>query len=153
MRLTRYSDYAIRVLLHLGARRERLCSIAEMSSAYAISQNHLMKVVNDLANAGFVETVRGRGGGVRLGREPAEINIGALVRHTEGGFDLIDCTACVIAPACGVNDIMGKALAAFMGVLDGYSLEDLLGRRADIRRLFDLQRSPMPELRTTERVP
>src|SRR5262245_28837799 len=74
MRLTRYTDYAMRTLLYLGARPDRLCSIAEVAGAYGVSQNHLMKVVNDLANAGYVESTRGRGGGIRLGRPAEAIN-------------------------------------------------------------------------------
>lgn len=136
MRLTRYTDYAMRVLLYLGARPDRLCSIAEVSRAYGVSQNHLMKVVNDLANTGYVATARGRYGGIRLGRRPAEINIGALIRHTEDGFDLVDCGSCVIAPACGLTGALHEALAAFMAVLDGYTLEDLLARRIDLGALL-----------------
>src|SRR3546814_13475035 len=83
MKLTLFTDYSIRVLLHLAARPERLCSIAEVAQAYRISQNHLMKVVNDLARSGYIDSVRGRGGGIRLGKPPADINIGVLVRHTE----------------------------------------------------------------------
>ncbi len=136
MRLTRYTDYAMRVLLYLGARPEALCSIAEVSRAYGISQNHLMKVVNDLAREGYVASVRGRSGGIRLGRPAGEINVGAVVRHTEDGFDLVDCGGCVIAPACGLTGALDEALAAFMRVLDGYTLADLLARRGDIRGLF-----------------
>lgn len=136
MRLTRYTDYAMRVLLYLGARPEALCSISEVSRAYGISQNHLMKVVNDLARAGYVASVRGRFGGIRLGRPAGEINVGAVVRHTEDGFDLVDCAGCVIAPACGLTGALDEALAAFMRVLDDYTLEDLLARRGDMRRLF-----------------
>ncbi|MFT3975928.1 MAG: Rrf2 family transcriptional regulator [Sphingomonas bacterium] len=139
MRLTRYTDYAMRVLLYLGARSDRLCSIAEVSRAYGISQNHLMKVVNDLANAGYVASARGRGGGIRLGRPAGEINVGALVRHMEDGFDLADCANCLIAPACGLTRALNEALAAFMKVLDGYTLADLLATPADtgISALFD----------------
>jgi Rrf2 family nitric oxide-sensitive transcriptional repressor len=137
MRLTRYTDYAMRVLLYLGARPERLCSISEIAGAYDISQNHLMKVVSDLVNAGYLVSVRGRFGGVRLARTPAEINIGAVVRHTEDGFDLVDCGSCIIAPACGLTGALHQALAAFMTVLDGYTLESLLSRRADLSGLFD----------------
>lgn len=136
MRLTRYTDYAMRVLLYLGARPEALCSISEVSRAYGISQNHLMKVVNDLARAGYVASVRGRFGGIRLGRPAGEINVGAVVRHTEDGFDLVDCGGCVIAPACGLTGALDEALAAFMRVLDGYTLADLLARRGDMSRLF-----------------
>lgn len=137
MRLTRYTDYAMRVLLYLGARPDQLCSISEIAGAYGISQNHLMKVVNDLVNAGYLVSVRGRFGGVRLARMPEDINVGAVVRHTEEGFDLADCGACVIAPACGLTGALHQALAAFMAVLDGYTLETLLTRRDDLRALFD----------------
>jgi Rrf2 family nitric oxide-sensitive transcriptional repressor len=136
MRLTRYTDYAMRVLIHLAAHPERLCSIAEISRAYSISQNHLMKVVNDLVRQGFVASSRGRSGGIKLGRPAEEINVGAVVRHTEEGFDLVDCGACVIAPACGLNGVLNQALGAFMGVLDGYTLADLSMRKADLRILF-----------------
>lgn len=137
MRLTRYTDYAMRVLLYLGAREDRLCSIAEIAQAYDISQNHLMKVVSDLVNAGYLVSVRGRFGGVRLARPPAEINVGAVVRHTEDGFDLVDCGNCIIAPACGLTGALHQALAAFMKVLDGYTLENLLARRVDLARLSE----------------
>lgn len=139
MRLTRYSDYAMRVLLYLGARPDRLCSIAEVARAYGISQNHLMKVAHDLGKAGYVASVRGRFGGLRLGRPAAEINVGEVIRHTEDGFDLVDCGSCVIAPACGLTGALHEALAAFMAVLDGYSLEDLLGRRMDLAALLGAQ--------------
>ncbi|WP_312137504.1 Rrf2 family transcriptional regulator [Brevundimonas sp. BH3] len=137
MRLTRYTDYAMRVLLYLGARQDRLCSISEIAQAYDISQNHLMKVVSDLVGAGYVESVRGRSGGVRLAKPPAEINVGAVVRHTEDGFDLVDCANCVIAPACGLTGALNQALAAFMKVLDGYTLENLMGRRVDMTDIFE----------------
>jgi Rrf2 family nitric oxide-sensitive transcriptional repressor len=143
MRLTRYTDYALRVLTHLGAHSDRLCSIAEIARAYSISQNHLMKVVNDLAKAGFVESVRGRGGGIRLARPPAEIGLGTVVRHTEEGFDLVDCVGCVIAPACGITGVLREALGAFMAVLDRYTLEDLMQRRTDIAALLT-GISPLP---------
>lgn len=136
MKLTRYTDYALRVLLYLGARPERLCSISEVSRAYGVSQNHLMKVVHDLGKAGFVASVRGRLGGIRLARPAGEIVVGAVVRHTEEGFDLVDCGGCVIAPACGLTGVLKEALAAFMAVLDRYTLEDLLAKRVDLLALF-----------------
>lgn len=126
MRLTRYTDYAMRVLLYLGSRPDQLCSIAEISQAYGISQNHLMKVVNDLVRETYLESVRGRSGGVRLGRPADAINVGAVIRHTEDGFDLVDCASCLIAPACGLSCALNEALSAFFSVLDGYTLADLL---------------------------
>lgn len=138
MRLTRYTDYAMRVLLYLGARPDELCPIAEIARAYGISQNHLMKVVNDLVNADYLVSVRGRFGGVRLARPPAAINVGAVIRHTEDGFDLVDCGSCIIAPACGLTGALHEALAAFMAVLDDYTLEDLLVRRRSLADLLGL---------------
>lgn len=144
MRLTRYTDYAIRVLLYLGARPDQLCSISEISGAYRISQNHLMKVVNDLVREGYVASVRGRFGGIRLGRPASEINIGDVIRHTEDGFDLVDCASCVIAPACGMTSVLNQAMAAFIAVLDSYSLEDLLVKRLDISALFPVREPALP---------
>lgn len=136
MKLTRYTDYAMRVLIHLGTRGDELSSIAEIARVYDISQNHLMKVVQDLGHAGFVETVRGRNGGIRLGRPADRINLGELVRHTEGGFDLVDCSSCMIAPACTLPRVLAEATRAFLAVLDKYTLVDLLDHRTDLRRLF-----------------
>ena len=134
MKLTRYTDYALRVLMHLAARPDRLASIGEIARSYAISQNHLMKVVHDLRKEGFVAAVRGRSGGIRLARPPEEINIGEVVRHTEDGFDLVDCSTCVIAPACALTGALNAALGAFMATLDGYTLADLVGQRREALR-------------------
>ena len=137
MKLTRYSDYALRVLMHLAARSDRLASIGEIARTYRISHNHLMKVVHDLRKAGFVAATRGRTGGIRLARRPEDITIGEVVRHTEGGFDLVDCGSCVIAPACALTGALHEALGAFMAVLDGYSLADLVSeQRSGLRELI-----------------
>lgn len=136
MRLTRYTDYAMRVLLYLGQEPERLCSIAEIARGYGISQNHLMKVVNDLVNAGYLESVRGRNGGIRLARPASVINIGALVRHTEDSLELVECGSCIIGGACGLTGVLGEALQAFLSVLDGYSLADVIARKGDFRNLL-----------------
>ncbi|OHT19377.1 Rrf2 family transcriptional regulator [Edaphosphingomonas haloaromaticamans] len=139
MKLTLFTDYAMRTLLYLGARPERLCSIGEVAKAYRISQNHLMKVVVELVRSGHVESVRGRSGGIRLGMPPEEINVGAVVRHTEDGFDLVDCGSCIVAPACGLTGVLKEALGAFMAVLDRYTLADLLAKRGDIAAIFASQ--------------
>jgi Rrf2 family nitric oxide-sensitive transcriptional repressor len=141
MRLTRYTDYAMRVLLHLAARDDGLSSIAEIAGLYKISQNHLMKVVQDLGKAGFVRTVRGRGGGIALARPADQIVVGQVVRQTEEGFQLVDCSSCVIAPACTLPRVLNEATAAFIAVLDKYSLEDLLDQRHQMRALFGITES------------
>ena len=145
MKLTLFTDYSMRVLLYLGARPERLCSIAEVAQGYRISHNHLMKVVNQLAREGYIESVRGRSGGIRLGRKPQDINLGALIRATEDGFDLVDCGNCVVAPACGVTGVLSEALAAFLAVLDRYTLADMLTPHLRLRELLLMDVTPEPE--------
>lgn len=138
MRLTRYTDYAMRVLLHLAARGDGLASIGDIARLYDISQNHLMKVVQDLGKAGFVRTVRGRGGGIALARPADQIVIGQVVRQTEDGFQLVDCGSCLIAPACTLPRVLNEATAAFIAVLDKYTVADLLDKRSQMRTLFGI---------------
>ena len=137
MRLTRYTDYALRVLIHLAAHEDQLTSISEISRGYGISHNHLMKVVHDLGKAGYVTSVRGRAGGIRLAKPADAINVGDVVRHTEGGFDLVDCDSCVLAPACGLTGVLNQALNAFMAVLDRYTIADFMNKRNALRKIFD----------------
>lgn len=146
MRLTRYTDYALRALMYLSARPDRLTSIAEISRAYGISHNHLTKVVHDLGKLGFVTSVRGRNGGIRLARPPGEITLGAVVRATEDSFRLADCGSCVIAPACGMTVAFEEAVRAFLDVLDRYTFATLPERDLDLLDIF-------PQARPTEDLP
>ncbi|WDZ79343.1 Rrf2 family transcriptional regulator (plasmid) [Ensifer adhaerens] len=136
MRLTKYTDYAMRLMIYLGSRPSGLSSIREISDAFSVSQNHMMKVVQDLASAGFLESVRGRNGGIRLARPANEIGLGALLRHTEVLTDLIDCEGCRIAPACTLPVVLSEATAAFVSVFDKYTLADLIGRRSALGELL-----------------
>ena len=142
MKLTLFTDYSMRVLLYLGAQPDRLCSIGEVAQAYRVSQNHMMKVVNQLVRQGYVESVRGRSGGIRLGRAAEDINLGALIRATEDGFELVDCGRCVVAPACGVTGVLGEALGAFLAVLDRYTLADMLTSRLRLAELLLAEPAP-----------
>ena len=142
MKLTLFTDYSLRVLLYLGAQPDRLCSIGEVAQAYRVSQNHMMKVVNQLVRQGYVESVRGRSGGIRLGRAAEDINLGALIRATEDGFELVDCGRCVVAPACGVTGVLGEALGAFLAVLDRYTLADMLTSRLRLAELLLAEPAP-----------
>lgn len=141
MRLTQFSDYAVRVVLYLATHADRLCSIHEIAQAYGISQNHLMKVVSDLAGAEYIHSLRGRGGGIRLARPAAEINIGQLLRHTEGQIDLVGCGSCILAPACGMTCALREAVGQFFLALDRYSLADIIakGRSAQLRQILTVQ--------------
>ena len=134
MRLTRYSDYSLRVLMYLGVRPGQLATIDEISKAYGISKAHLMKVVHELGRAGYVETVRGRGGGLRLAQSLDVINVGDVVRHSEGKMDLVECfdsetNTCRIESACTLSGVFEEALGAFLSTLDQYTLADLVNRR------------------------
>ncbi|CUI03148.1 Rrf2 family transcriptional regulator [Massilia sp. P8910] len=142
MRLTAYTDYTLRTLIYLGMHRDRLATIQDIADVHGISKNHLMKVVYQLGLSGMVETVRGRNGGLRLKLEPAQINIGAVVRNSETDFYMAECfdpesTSCTLAPACALKGVLGAATAAYLRVLDGVTLEDLIahsarpGERAD----------------------
>lgn len=142
MQLTRYSDYSFRVLIYLALDPGRLATIDEIASHYGISKAHLTKVVHELGLRGYVETVRGRGGGLRLARPAEAIGVGELVRDSEASLALVECFeprgACVIEPACGLRPVLQEALAAFLAVLDRYTLADLVARRrAPLLRLLE----------------
>ncbi len=126
MRLTRHTDYAMRVLFYLGVEEGRVASVSDMAERYAISRNHLVKVVHHLVKGGYLVSVRGRAGGVRLARKPKEIRLGDVVRHTEPDMKIIDCVGCEIAPACKLPKPLYEAVAAFVAVLDRYTLADIL---------------------------
>lgn len=150
MRLTRYTDYALRTLIYVGLHEPRQSSIAEIARAYGISESHLTKVVHQLGRLGFISTTRGRGGGLRLAKSPAEIIVGAVVRQTEEDLALVECFAggaCAITAPCRLRRALGEALAAFLAVLDRYTLADLLGGRdgIEIAALLGLP-SPMTEV-------
>ncbi len=138
MKLSRYTDYALRVLMHIAVRGDRASSIPEIARAYSISEDHLRKVVHSLGKAGFIATQRGRGGGLRLGRPEIEINLGSVVRHTEDSFRLVPCPECLISPVCRLPGVLNEAVQAFLGVLDKYTLADLSSPRRDLRMLFGL---------------
>ena len=136
MKLTLYTDYAMRVMIYTGSNPDRLCSIREISDSFSISQNHLMKVVQDLVQAGFLTSVRGRKGGLKLSRDAADINLGELLRHTEGLTNIIDCSGCVVAPVCGLPPILNEATRAFVAVFDKYSVADLVARRSKLSQIL-----------------
>jgi Rrf2 family nitric oxide-sensitive transcriptional repressor len=141
VQLTRFSDYSLRVLLYLATHQDRLVSIQEMSHAYGVSHHHLVKVVQRLLERELIASTRGRGGGLRLNRPPAAINIGALVRATEPHFDLVECfdratNTCPIDSACGLKGVLRNAQAAFLKVLDDRTLADFLPRAPELIRLW-----------------
>lgn len=119
-----YTEYALRVLMHLAAKPEQLSSIGEIARAHSISHNHLMKIVLSLRNNGFIQAVRGRNGGIRLSRPGSEITIGEVVRTTEGGFDAVD--GGVRLPDCPLDAALRNAFRTFIATLDDYTILDLV---------------------------
>jgi len=142
MQLTRYTDYALRVLICLALDPERLVTIEEIARRYRISKAHLMKVVHQLGLRGYVETVRGRGGGLRLARRAEEIRVREVIGWAEESMALVECfepgeSRCLIAPACGLRRVLDEALAAFLEVLDQHTLADLVApRKRSLSRLL-----------------
>ena len=133
MRLTTYTDYSLRTLMYLAVNRDRLVTIQDIANLHTISKNHLTKVVHHLGQIGLVTTVRGRNGGLKLGAEPADINIGNVVRQTESDFHIAECfggenNRCVYSSACVLEDTLTAATAAFLQVLDGVTLDKLVIR-------------------------
>jgi Rrf2 family nitric oxide-sensitive transcriptional repressor len=139
MRLTQFTDYSLRALLYLAMNREGLVTIQDIADAHRIAKNHLTKVINHLSAVGLVESIRGRNGGLRLGREPGDICIGDVVRQTESDFYIAECfnqatQDCLYSSGCSLKGALGKATGAFLGVLDGFTLETILEReRASAR--------------------
>jgi Rrf2 family nitric oxide-sensitive transcriptional repressor len=134
MQLTRFTDYALRALVYLGAHRERLSTISEIAAFYDISEAHLMKIVHRLATAGYIETLRGKGGGMRLSREPHLINLGEVVRDTEDNMNIVECfdptrQSCPLLPACTLKSALTEARRNFIATLDRYTLKDVLSRQ------------------------
>ncbi len=143
MRLTTFTDYTLRVLIYLGARQgeTRLATIGDIAAAYGISENHLMKIVHHLARQGYVETVRGKGGGMRLARPPESIHLGEIVRGAVEDLAIVQCfqprdSGCSIESVCVLRGVLERAMGAFFEVLDGQTLADLLKPRAQLIRIF-----------------
>ena len=142
MRLTSYTDFSLRVLIYLALNPDRRPTIAEIAERYAISRAHLMKVVHQLGVAGYIETVRGKNGGLKLAREAASLTVGEVVRRTEPDLHLVSCfdaaaaPACAIAPACRLKGKLAEARSAFLKVLDDCTLAEVAGNRDALNTLL-----------------
>ncbi|GAB3629946.1 Rrf2 family transcriptional regulator [Pandoraea terrae] len=141
MRLTDHTDYSLRTLIYAAVHPGELVHVQSVADAFDIPKNHLVKIVQKLGQAGFLHTVRGRAGGIRLGQPAEAINLGAVVRAMEPDFALVECfqsegNACVITQACGLRGVLGEALGAYFKVLDRYTLADLTTQPATLQRLL-----------------
>lgn len=140
MRLTVQTDYALRTLMFLASQNDTQ-KIDDIARVYDISKNHLMKVVQRLAAAGFVNSQRGRGGGLTLAGEADQINIGAVVRAMEKTDEFVECQMgadnhCIVTPVCGLKHMLGDAVEAFFEHLDQYTLADVIGKKAEFQKIF-----------------
>ena len=150
MYLTQHTDYGLRVLVYTAINDDSLVNISTIAKTYNISKSHLMKVVTSLVKGGFLVSVRGKGGGLRLADVPEKINIGAVVRHLEP-MQVVECMGdnneCLITPSCRLTGIITGAIKAFFNHLDQYSLQDLLDKPT-----YDIlytPRIPINEIRGT----
>lgn len=143
MRLTTYSDYSLRLLMYLAVKNNGMATIPEIAEVYGISRNHLMKVVHNLAQAGYLTTSRGRAGGMRLGKPAAQIGLGELIRLTEPDMAIVPCFHlenhdCPLWRACRLKRALDRATQAFMSVLDEYTLADLTAAPEPLRSMLGL---------------
>lgn len=167
MRLTNYSDYALRSLIYLAVRPEPplLANISDIADSYGISKSHLTKIIHQLGQLGYIESVRGKNGGIRLARAPKDINLGVLIKQIEPDFDLVECfvtpandkssdgrqtglpitlidettnnaRGCVISPACQLKSVFFEALTAFINVLERYTLADIINNQDELASLL-----------------
>lgn len=153
MQLTRYTDYAVRTLVYLSLHRERLATITEIAEAYGISRNHLVKVVHALGKRGFIETYRGKRGGIRLAREPEAINVADVVRQLEERLDPVKCDnpPCPLISTCRLSGAMQQAMGAFFQSLSDYTVADLVsGTESEMRdQLIPIQAIDTGESRSS----
>ncbi|WP_428420724.1 RrF2 family transcriptional regulator [Methylibium sp.] len=155
MKLTRFTDYSLRVLIYLASEPDRRATIAEIATAFQVKENHLTKVVHFLGQSGLVATVRGKGGGLGLARAPAQVVVGEVVRQTEGAAMPAECfdkatNTCSIARVCRLHGVLKEATDAFYAVLDKYTLEDLVHNREALSRVLFIGR-PGPAPRAAAR--
>jgi len=149
MRLTDYTDYTLRVLIYCASNPGRLVTIGEIADAYAISRNHLTKIVHELGKQGVLETVRGRGGGLRLLRAPSAITVGEIVRRAEPDFALVECfdrrtNRCRLTPHCSLKRAFKRALEAYLAVLDGVTIAEISSRTTVTGRSLPMIALPAP---------
>lgn len=145
MQLTLYTDYSLRVLIYLSQKKQgELATITEIAEFYGISRNHLVKVVHNLATYGFIQTMRGKNGGMCLARPADEIGIGEVVRQTEPNFDIAECfnkenNSCVIAPMCALKSILGDARTSFIQTLDRYTIANALNHQHGLLKKINIR--------------
>ncbi len=152
MQLTLYTDYTLRVLIYLAMHRGRTVTITEVAQYYGISRNHLVKVVHNLSTLGYIQTARGKGGGIRLDADPARVSIGEVVRKVEPHFDIVECfnskaPKCTVEPLCALKNALWDAKNQFLAALDGITLSKAVRQDGPIPLVFHPSPRPTRETR------
>ncbi|RUR18258.1 Rrf2 family transcriptional regulator [Legionella sp. km535] len=142
MQLTQFTDYSLRALIYIALKKD-ICTIKDITEAYSISGNHMIKIIHNLSKMGLIKTIRGKNGGIILAANPQEINLGSLVVHLESNFDLVPCfnkdkANCCIAPVCKLKNILYEARNAFMSVLNQYTLADIMHNKSELNVLLNI---------------
>lgn len=143
MQLTQFTDYSLRALIYISLRKES-CTIKDITKAYNISTHHMVKIIHNMAKLGLIKTIRGKNGGIVMAETPESINLGQLIARLEPHFDLVPCfnktkANCCIAPVCKLKGVLHEAQAGFMGVLERYTLADVLQNKNDLSVLLNIR--------------
>ncbi|KTD31614.1 transcriptional regulator [Legionella moravica] len=142
MQLTQFTDYSLRALIYIALKKD-ICTIKDITEAYSISGNHMIKIIHNLSKMGLIKTIRGKNGGIILAANPQEINLGSLIVNLESNFDLVPCfnkdkANCCIAPVCKLKNILYEARNAFMSVLNQYTLADIVYNKSELNVLLNI---------------
>ena len=143
MQLTQFTDYSLRALIYIVLRKES-CTIKDITEAYGISSHHMVKIIHNLAKLKLIKTIRGKNGGILMAAQPETINLGQLIVQLEPHFDLVPCfnkekANCCIAPVCKLKSVLHEAQAAFMSVLERYTLADVVTNNAELSVLLNIK--------------
>ena len=143
MHLTAFSNYALRTLMYAALKGDQLSNTKDIAKAYKLPKAHLIKCVHQLGQWGYLENIRGRGGGFRLAKPPEQISVGEVIRRTENGLDLVECftpitNSCPLMEFCILSRTFKEALAAFLEVLDNKTLADITANDSALRRPLGL---------------
>jgi Rrf2 family nitric oxide-sensitive transcriptional repressor len=142
MQLTQFTDYSLRALIYIALKKD-ICTVKDITEAYIISNNHMIKIIHNLAKLGLIKTTRGKNGGISMAANSLDVNLGALILKLESNFDLVPCfnkekANCFIAPVCTLKNILHEAQNAFMNVLNQFTLADIVHNKIELKAFLNI---------------